>query len=191
VRSGKYPLGSQSRTTALFIWVACIVGLSCRAAQGIGLQPTPTPTHTPSATATSTPRPTATFTPTVTQIPLASGEWRGAADGWDPPLTFAFKVVPVGGAYRVTDLRVFIPEIDMAHFAATLVRTSCTITVEQIEIVDNGFVYPENSPESRRILQARFGSDGRTASGSLFGGWQCEDKPVRFYEVKWQAEAPG
>jgi hypothetical protein len=79
----------------------------------------------------------------------------------------------------------------MAHFAATLVRTSCTLRVDILEIVDNGFTYPEGAAEGARVLEAQFDRNGAAVTGSLFGGWLCEDKRVQFYQVEWHAEFAG
>jgi hypothetical protein len=109
------------------------------------------------------------------------------ADGWSPPLTVQFNVVP-GSEPRVTDLEIYIPEIDMANFAATLVQTSCTIRVDSLPIVENGFSYPAGAPPGARVFEAGFRPDGRSLTGWIFGGWMCEDKRVEIFKVEWHAE---
>lgn len=177
------------RNITFCLLLAGFVLSACRLGQLFGPALTPTPTSTPTATSTPTLTPTPSLTPTVTPIPLTVGSWSGVADGWKPPLTVSFSVSAEGNTLRVKDLKIYIPEIDMANFAATLVRTSCTIRVDSLEIVDNGFVYPAGAPEGARILEAQFNRDGAGVTGSLFGGWLCEDRQVQFYEVEWHAEA--
>jgi hypothetical protein len=173
----------------LCVLMTAPIMFACGWAGWSGPEVTVSATSTPAATRTPTLTPTPSVTPSITPIPLVAGPWSGVAEGWKPPLTVAFTVVAKGDSYQVEALKIFIPEIDMARFAATLIQTTCTIQVEQLEIVENRIVYPAGAQESARIFEARFDQNGAAAIGWLYGGWLCEDKPVRMLKTEWHAEA--
>lgn len=161
--------------------------------------PTLTPTSTPTQTPTLTPSvtPTVTPSPTYTPMPLATGQWSGQADGWKPPLTVSLTIVAENGAYKVTKLKIFIPEINLYHFLSSLVHTTCTVKIESLAVVDGGIVFPDGLlAQQGRVFDGQFTS-ATAVTGSIYNGWSCDGITVNLGSsafpdnstVTWHAKA--
>jgi len=164
--------------------LALIMASACQLSQALSFlsTATPTPTNTPTLTATSTPIPP---TPTSTPIPIASGSWKGVADGWNPPLTISFNVTAETGTYHVTNIVIYIPNIDTTSY---LTQIRCTIQVDSLPVMDNAFKFAQGGVT---VFDGQF-NDSEGVSGNIYGGWLCENRLANFGPndsyVTWHAE---
>jgi hypothetical protein len=116
---------------------------------------------------------------------LAVGQWRGAADGWSPPLTLSFSLAAEENAYSLEHVVIFIPNIDVNSY---FVRIQCTLKADHITVTDNEFTFELNGA---KVFDGQFVSPTHV-NGNIYGGWFCRDKKANFGSagsyVTWHAE---
>jgi hypothetical protein len=154
---------------------------ACSFSQGLNFLSTPTPTATNTSTPTLTPTitltptstPTETATPTMTPMPIKTGQWKGIADGWNPPLTISFTVTADGSGYHINQLLLFIPNIDTNSYTT---RIQCTIKVKSLDVINSTFKYTQSTTT---VFDAQF-TDPATVNGNIYGGWICQTRTANF-----------